>query len=56
MLLADGRRANSRLNSPYSRQSFDHRRELAIENVPDVDVIERLQKIADHDWEKLPYT
>jgi len=30
--------------------SFDHRRELAIE-VHDEEIIERLQKIAYHDWE-----
>ena len=49
MLLADGCRAIiGSIN--LTPGSFDHRRELAIE-IHDVDVIERLQKIADHDWE-----
>jgi cardiolipin synthase len=49
MLLADGCRAIvGSIN--LTPGSFDHRRELAIE-VHDVDVIERLQKIAHHDWE-----
>jgi len=48
MLLADGCRAIvGSIN--LSPGSFDHRRELAIE-VHDEDVIERLQKIAHHDW------
>src|SRR5678815_1064936 len=49
MLLADGCRAIiGSIN--LSPGSFDHRRELAIE-VHDAEVIERLQKIAHHDWE-----
>ncbi len=49
MLLADGCRAIiGSIN--LSPGSFDHRRELAIE-VHDTDVIERLEKIAHHDWE-----
>lgn len=49
MLLADGCRAIiGSIN--LAPGSFDHRRELAIE-VHDEDVIERLQKIAHHDWE-----
>jgi len=49
MLLADGCRAIiGSIN--LAPGSFDHRRELAIE-VHDADVIERLQKIAHHDWE-----
>lgn len=49
MLLADGCRAIvGSIN--LAPGSFDHRRELAIE-VHDEGVIERLQKIADHDWE-----
>jgi len=49
MLLADGCRAVvGSIN--LAPGSFDHRRELAIE-VHDADVIERLQKIAHHDWE-----
>jgi phosphatidylserine/phosphatidylglycerophosphate/cardiolipin synthase-like enzyme len=49
MLLADGCRAIiGSIN--LSPGSFDHRRELAIE-VHDAEVIDRLQKIAHHDWE-----
>jgi phosphatidylserine/phosphatidylglycerophosphate/cardiolipin synthase-like enzyme len=49
MLLADDCRAIiGSIN--LSPGSFDHRRELAIE-VHDAPVIERLQKIARHDWE-----
>lgn len=49
MLLADGCRAIiGSIN--LAPGSFDHRRELAIE-VHDEDFIERLQKIAHHDWE-----
>lgn len=49
MLLADGCRAIvGSIN--LAPGSFDHRRELAIE-VHDDDVIERLKKIAHHDWE-----
>src|SRR5271155_2460425 len=49
MLLADGCRAIvGSIN--LTPGSFDHRRELAIE-VHDEDVIERLKKIAHHDWE-----
>ena len=49
MLLADGCRAIvGSIN--LSPGSFDHRRELAIE-VHDPPVIERLRKIAHHDWE-----
>ncbi len=49
MLLADGCRAIvGSIN--LTPGSFDHRRELAIE-VNDADVIERLQKIAHHDWD-----
>ena len=49
MLLADGCRAIvGSIN--LSPGSFDHRRELAIE-VHDPPVIERLNKIAHHDWE-----
>lgn len=49
MLLADGCRAVvGSIN--LAPGSFDHRRELAIE-VHDAEVIERLQKIAHHDWE-----
>lgn len=49
MLLADGCRAIvGSIN--LSPGSFDHRRELAIE-VHDADVVERLKKIAHHDWE-----
>lgn len=49
MLLADGCRAIiGSIN--LAPGSFDHRRELAIE-VHDEDVIERLKKIAHHDWE-----
>jgi len=49
MLLADGLRAIvGSIN--LAPGSFDHRRELAIE-VHDEDVVERLQKIAHHDWE-----
>lgn len=48
MLLADGTRAIiGSIN--LSPGSFDHRRELAIE-VYDAPVIERLKKIAHHDW------
>jgi cardiolipin synthase len=48
MLLADGCRAIvGSIN--IAPGSFDHRRELAIE-VHDEDVVERLQKIAHHDW------
>ncbi|MGZ3778425.1 MAG: phospholipase D-like domain-containing protein, partial [Mucilaginibacter sp.] len=48
MLLADGCRAIiGSIN--LAPGSFDHRRELAIE-VHDEDIIERLQKIAHHDW------
>ena len=48
MLLADGCRAIvGSIN--LAPGSFDHRRELAIE-VHDVDVVERLQEIAHHDW------
>src|ERR1700712_88407 len=49
MLLADGCRAIiGSIN--LAPGSFDHRRELAIE-VHDEGVIERLKKIAHHDWE-----
>ena len=49
MLLADGCRAIvGSIN--LSPGSFDHRRELAIE-VHDAPVVERLKKIAHHDWE-----
>src|SRR5215472_5895857 len=49
MLLADGCRAIvGSIN--LSPGSFDHRRELAIE-VHDASVVERLKKIAHHDWE-----
>lgn len=49
MLLADGCRAIvGSIN--LSPGSFDHRRELAIE-VHDAEVVERLKKIAHHDWE-----
>jgi cardiolipin synthase A/B len=49
MLLADGCRAIiGSIN--LAPGSFDHRRELAIE-VHDEDIIERLEKIAHHDWE-----
>jgi phosphatidylserine/phosphatidylglycerophosphate/cardiolipin synthase-like enzyme len=49
MLLADGCRAIvGSIN--LAPGSFDHRRELAIE-VHDEEVIERLKKIAHHDWE-----
>ncbi|MFI5185322.1 MAG: phosphatidylserine/phosphatidylglycerophosphate/cardiolipin synthase family protein [Chitinophagales bacterium] len=49
MLLADGCRAIvGSIN--LSPGSFDHRRELAIE-VHDPPVVERLKKIAHHDWE-----
>ena len=49
MLLADGCRAIvGSIN--LTPGSFDHRRELAIE-VHDPEVIERLLKIAHHDWE-----
>lgn len=49
MLLADGCRAIvGSIN--LTPGSFDHRRELAIE-VHDSEVIERLLKIAHHDWE-----
>jgi cardiolipin synthase len=49
MLLADGCRAIiGSIN--LAPGSFDHRRELAIE-VHDDEVIERLKKIAHHDWE-----
>ena len=48
MLLADGCRAIvGSIN--LAPGSFDHRRELAIE-VHDADIIERLEKIAHHDW------
>jgi cardiolipin synthase len=48
MLLADGCRAIvGSIN--LAPGSFDHRRELAIE-VHDEDIVERLQKIAHHDW------
>jgi cardiolipin synthase len=48
MLLADGCRAIvGSIN--LAPGSFDHRRELAIE-VHDEEVVERLQKIAHHDW------
>ncbi|HEY1872214.1 MAG TPA: phospholipase D-like domain-containing protein [Chitinophagaceae bacterium] len=48
MLLADGCRAIvGSIN--LTPGSFDHRRELAIE-VHDADVVERLKKIAHHDW------
>jgi phosphatidylserine/phosphatidylglycerophosphate/cardiolipin synthase-like enzyme len=48
MLLADGCRAIiGSIN--LTPGSFDHRRELAIE-VHDDDIIERLNKIAHHDW------
>jgi cardiolipin synthase len=48
MMLADGLRAIvGSIN--LAPGSFDHRRELAIE-VHDEDVVERLQKIAHHDW------
>ncbi len=49
MLLADGLRAIvGSIN--LAPGSFDHRRELAIE-VHDDEVVERLQRIANHDWE-----
>jgi len=49
MLLADGCRAIvGSIN--LSPGSFDHRRELAIE-VHDEEVIDRLKKIAHHDWD-----
>ena len=49
MLLADGCRAIvGSIN--FSPGSFDHRRELAIE-LHDPPVVERLKKIAHHDWE-----
>jgi len=49
MLLADGLRAIvGSIN--LAPGSFDDRRELAIE-VRDDDIVERLQKIAHHDWE-----
>jgi len=49
MLLADG--ARSIIGSiNLSPGSFDSRRELAIE-VRDDHILERLKKIADHDWE-----
>jgi phosphatidylserine/phosphatidylglycerophosphate/cardiolipin synthase-like enzyme len=49
MLLADGLRAIvGSIN--LAPGSFDDRRELAIE-VHDDDIVERLQKIAQHDWE-----
>jgi cardiolipin synthase len=49
LLLADGCRAIiGSIN--LAPGSFDHRRELAIE-VHDEEVIERLKKIAHHDWE-----
>ena len=49
MLLADGCRAIvGSIN--LAPGSFDDRRELAIE-VNDADIVERLQKIAHHDWE-----
>lgn len=48
MLLADGRRAIvGSIN--LAPGSFDDRRELAIE-VHDDDIVERLQKVARHDW------
>ena len=48
MLLADGCRAIvGSIN--LAPGSFDHRRELAIE-LNDAEVVERLQKIAHHDW------
>lgn len=48
MMLADGLRAIvGSIN--LAPGSFDHRRELAIE-VHDEDVVERLQRIAHHDW------
>jgi phosphatidylserine/phosphatidylglycerophosphate/cardiolipin synthase-like enzyme len=48
MLLADGCRAIvGSIN--FTPGSFDERRELAIE-VHDVEIVERLQKIADYDW------
>lgn len=49
MMLADGLRSIvGSIN--LAPGSFDHRRELAIE-VHDEDVVERLHKIAHHDWE-----
>jgi cardiolipin synthase len=49
MLLADGLRAIvGSIN--LAPGSFDDRRELAIE-VHDDDLVERLQKVAHHDWE-----
>ena len=49
MLLADGKRAIvGSIN--LAPGSFDDRRELAIE-LDDEDVVKRLRKIADHDWE-----
>jgi cardiolipin synthase len=49
MLLADGLRAIvGSIN--LAPGSFDHRRELAIE-VHDDEIVERLQRIAHHDWE-----
>ena len=49
MLLADGLRAIvGSIN--FSPGSFDDRRELAIE-VRDDDVVDRLHKVAQHDWE-----
>ena len=48
MLLADGARAIvGSIN--LAPGSFDDRRELAIE-IEDKDVVERLQKVAHHDW------
>ncbi len=48
MLLADGLRAIvGSIN--LAPGSFDDRRELAIE-VHDDDIVERLQKVARHDW------
>ena len=49
LLLADGKRAIvGSIN--LAPGSFDDRRELAIE-LDDEEVVKRLQKIADHDWE-----
>jgi phosphatidylserine/phosphatidylglycerophosphate/cardiolipin synthase-like enzyme len=49
MLLADGAAAIvGSIN--FAPGTFDRRRELAIE-VRDGDVVDRLQKVADHDWE-----
>ena len=54
MLLADGLRAIvGSIN--LAPGSFDDRRELAIE-VHDDDIVERLHKVANHDWETLPST